>query len=340
MLPVQTRKEVMELNYQNYIQDIPVTEFTGAPYHANNLTVEKFKDLWVNNTRMNKERYGSFWERGIGQWHNIFKHKPCIVAGSGPSLAYNGKLLREKGEIPLISALHNYHFMVDNKIDVDFYFSIDAQEVTIEEVSEGGQNDAEFYWETTKGKKLVCFTGTSPELLKKWRGEIYFYSSIDYQQDYVKELDAIEYFPQVVNPGGSVLGAMVYAAKAYFGCPTIAYVGADFAFGYDKRFHAWDSKYDKNMGNVVRTVDIFGNKALTWMSYFGFKRYFEDLACLTPGIYINCTEGGIFGAHPEGNIMKLIQMPLSQFLNMCNASEDPAIIKIVSDEKAERITLY
>jgi hypothetical protein len=35
-----------------------------------------------------------------------------------------------------------------------------------------------------------------------------------------------------------------------------------------------------------------------------------------PGIYINCSEGGTFGAYPEGNLMAIKQMELAEFFDM------------------------
>ena len=64
-------------------------------------------------------------------------------------------------------------------------------------------------------------------------------------------------------------------------------------------------------------MDVFGNRVKTWKSYYNFKVWFDYIAENVPGTYINCTEGGIFGAYRDGNIKAVKQMPLQTFLNMC-----------------------
>ena len=118
-----------------------------------------------------------------------------------------------------------------------------------------------------------------------------------------------------------MLGACMYIARAVLGCSTTVFLGADFAFSYDKKFHGWDSKYDANLGHVLGGVDVFGHKVLTWQSYFNFKNWFDYIALTIPGIYINCTEGGMLGAYPEGNLMAVRQMSFSDFLDMTKMSD-------------------
>jgi hypothetical protein len=72
---------------------------------------------------------------------------------------------------------------------------------------------------------------------------------------------------------------------------------------------------------VLKAVDVYGNKVLTWQSYANFKAWFDYVACKVPGIFINCTEGGTFGAYAEGNIMAVRQMELDQFLEMYRMHE-------------------
>jgi hypothetical protein len=211
--------------------------------------------------------------------------------------------------------------MEDNDCKPDFYVTLDAGDVTIEEVYEGGTRTEEEYWELTKDRKLIAFVGTSPRLLEKWRGEIYFFDAPVPDDAYTKATQELEQFNAFVSNGGNVLGACLYFAKAYLGANPVAFVGADFSFSYDKKFHAWDSKYDANLGSVLRSVDVFGNKVLTWQSYANFKAWFDYVASVVPGIWINCTEGGTFGAYLEGNIMAVRQMDLTDFIGMYNINE-------------------
>jgi hypothetical protein len=317
------RKAEITLELQNYIEHPPVQpeQLYGNAAANDKVTVDAWRKIWVSNIRENKKRFGSFKEHGVGKLFNQWKLGPAIIAGSGPSLKVNGHLLKERAGIPLVSCLHNFHFFEDNGVEVDYYVSLDAGEVVVEEVSEGGKLTADEYWEKTKGKKLIAFIGTHPRLFEKWQGEIYLFNAQVPDESYRQEIEAIEPFHTYVSNGGNVLGACLYIAKGIFGANPIAFVGADFCFSYDKKFHGWDSKYDAHLGHVLRTVDIYGQKVVSWQSYINFKCWFDYIAVRVPGVWVNCTEGGTFGAYPEGNIMAVKQMDLKDFLGMYQISE-------------------
>lgn len=312
----------MILDYQNNIEYPPITpkEMYNQARSCDEVTLQHWEKTWIKQVEENKKHFGSFKERSLGKLFNINKYRPCIIAGAGPSLKRNGHLLKNRGDIMLVSCLHNFHFFEDKDINVDYYVTLDAGAVTIEEVAEGGRESADFYWERTKTKKLIAFIGTNPELLKKWQGEIYFYNSPVSSKAYMDALSAIEPFNCHVSTGGNVLGACLYIAKGHMGSNPIAYVGADFSFSYMRKFHAWDSKYDKDLGSVLKMTDVYGNKVLSWQSYANFKAFFDQLALSVPGIWINCTEGGTLGAFPEGNILAIKQMRLADFLDMYEMS--------------------
>jgi hypothetical protein len=294
----------------------------GQASSNDGVTVNSWSATWLRNIRENKAKYGSFKDQSIGQLQKHFYGKPVIVAGSGPSLKYNAHQLKDRGEaIGLLSCLHNFHFMEDLGANVDFYVTLDAGEITVEEVSEGGSKTPDEYWAMTKGKKLLAFIGTSPRLLAKWQGEIYFYNCPVPDDAYMKEVEAIEPFHLYVGTGGNVLGACTYIAKCITGASILSFVGADFSFSNAKKFHAWDSKYDANIGYVVSAFDVFGKKVRTWQSYLNFKSWFDWMSGAVPGIYINCTEGGIFGSYAEGNIMTVLQMELGKFIEMVKICE-------------------
>ena len=316
------RKVEIDLEYSNYIVAPPVQpkQLYGNACSSDEITIKSWLDTWVKNVKANHKHFGSFKDHGLGQLFNAHKGLPCILAGSGPSLAYNGGQLKDRAGIPLISCLHNFHFFEDRDIKVDYYVSLDAGPVVLEEIAEGGAQDEQWYWERTKDCTLIAYIGSDPRLFEKWQGKIYLYNAPVPSQEYKDAVNAIEPFNTIVSNGGNVLGACLYIAKGIFGCLTTAFVGADFCFGYDKRFHGWDSKYDKVMGHCIRAVDVFGNKVLTWQSYANFKQWFDWVALTVPGLYVNCTEGGTFGAYYEGNIMHIKQMALEEFISMCDMS--------------------
>jgi hypothetical protein len=314
----------MDFQYQPVIPRPPASpkDLYKQACSSDEITVNTWRDIWLRQVKANHKTYGPFHKRGIGQLYQKLLHKPCIVAGSGPSLKTNVKELANRKGLPLISCLHNYQFFEDNGVTPDYYVTLDAGAVTIEEVSEGGKKTPEEYWESTKDKKLVAFIGSHPELLAKWKGEIYFYAAPIPDQALMDEIHALEPFHSYVSSGGNVLGASFYLAKAIMGANPIVFVGADFSFAYNNKFHAWDSKYDLNLGQVVLATDVFGMRVKTWQSYFNFKCWFESRCCSVPGQYINATEGGILGSYPDGNIEQIKQMALSDVIRMYSLSEE------------------
>jgi len=310
------RKAEIELEYQPYIDFLPVEPkalFTEA-CENDVQTINAWRPIWEKNVKENHEKFGPFSEKSIGRFFGAAHMQPVIIAGAGPSLKHNAHELKNRGDIKLVSCLHNFHFLEDSESPADFYVTLDAGDVTIEEVSEGGARTPDEYWALTKDRKLLAYIGTSPRLIEKWQGEVYFFNAPVPDDGFAKFCDSLETFNTFVSNGGNVLGACFYIAKAYMGASAIAFVGADFSFSYDKKFHGWNSKYDATLGNVMRVNDVFGIPVYTWKSYHNFKGWFECMASRVPGIYFNCSEGGTLGAYPQGNIRTIIQAPLKDFI--------------------------
>jgi hypothetical protein len=318
------KKAEIYLEYQPYF-DFPQQSRGGLYTQAasnDDVTVNAWRDVWLRNIKANKARFGSFKERGLGRLHGKHRHMPAVCVGSGPSLKRNAADLSLNRGVPVISCLHNFHFLEDLGVGADYYVSLDAGPVTIEEVSEGGKRTPDEYWELTKTKTLLCYIATDPRLLEKWQGEVYFFNAPLPDAALMEEIDQIERFRTFVSSGGNVLGACTYIAMGFLGASQVCFLGADFSFSYDHKFHGWDSKYDANLGHCIRLTDVYGNKVKTWQSYANFKAWFDWLVQTVPGTYINATEGGCFGSYPEGNIRAIRQMDLKDVFGMWNLSDE------------------
>lgn len=332
----ERKQALVYLEYQNYIDASPVPPQALYQQSCSNdaVTVNSWRDIWISQTKANHAVFGPFKDRSLGLLFNKHRHSPIFVLGSGPSLKKNAHQLLKNHGIPIISCLHNFHFLEDLGVKVDYYVSLDSGPVTIEEISEGGNSEVD-YWAKTKDKKLLCYIGTHPNLLAKWQGDIYFFNCPVPDRMIEEEIDKIERFKVLVSSGGNVLGACTYIAKAFLGCDATIFLGADFSFSYEEKFHGWNSKYDKSLGQYLRVIDVYGNKVKTWQSYANFKAWFDWVAQSVPGEYINCTEGGTFGAYNEGNIRAVKQMDLKHCLerfsiceNMRNQCENPETTEI------------
>jgi hypothetical protein len=318
------RKAEIDLEYQPYVE--------APPMRARNLfqeacendeaTVNAWRPTWEKNVKENHEKFGPFADRHIGQLFGMAHHKPVIIAGAGPSIKTNVADLRDRKDITVVSCLHNFHFLEDNSAPADFYVTLDAGEVTVEEVYEGGTKTPEEYWALTKERTLLAYIGTSPRLLEKWQGKVLFFNAPVPDQQYTEFVDKVEEFNVYVSNGGNVLGACLYISKAFLGASTIAFIGADFSFSYERKFHGWNSKYDAKMGHCMRVRDVFGIPVYTWKSYHNFKGWFEWVSMTVPGLYFNCSEGGILGAYQDGNLRSIQQMPLKDFIRQMNMYEE------------------
>lgn len=283
-------------------------------------TVSSWREQWISQYRANHAIYGPFKDRSIGKLYKKHLHQPVFLVGSGPSLKKNAAQLVGDHGIPIISCLHNFHFLEDLGVKVDYYVTLDAGDITVKEVAEGGNPETD-YWEKTKGKTLLAYVGTHPNLLAKWQGDIYFFNCPIPDKGIEEALDGIERFKCLVSSGGNVLGACLYIAKAFLGCSTTIFLGADFSFSYEEKFHAWDSGYDAELGQVLKVRDIYGIPVKTWRSYDNFKQWFCWVAQKVPGVYINATEGGTLGAYDTGNLRHIIQMDLADCLVQFGISE-------------------
>jgi hypothetical protein len=320
-----SRSVEMTLQFQDYIPGPPVPNkemLYEKACSGDGITVRSWMDQWLEQLIANNKNY-DFKKSTIMSEHGKCAMKPCIIAGSGPSLKRNIQTLKQNKDVMLVSCLHNFAYFEDNGVKVDYYVNLDAGDITADEMSQGGKESPEHYWKLSKKRTLVSVVSGNPKLLKMWRGDIKFFSVAPPDKGYMEKVQKITDFNVMFNVGGNTLGACLYLAKAILGANPIAFIGADFCFDYTKKFHPFDSPYDKKYSGLVPCTDVFGNRVYSWQSYVNFKAWFDYEACGgkggNPGIYINCTEGGILGAYPEGNIQQIQQWSLAEFLQCYTA---------------------
>lgn len=311
----ERKQEKVWLELQPYIDHPPVDpqRLYGQACANDATTIESWRETWTSQYRANHAIHGPFRDKSIGKLYKKHLHSPVFVVGSGPSLKKNAHQLVKKNGIPIISCLHNFHFLEDLGVDVDYYVNLDAGPITITEVAEGGNPEVD-YWAKTKGKTLLAHVSSHPNLLAKWQGEILFFNCPIPDVAIEAEFNKIEKFRAFVSCGGNVLGACLYISKAFLGCSTTILLGADFSFSYEERFHAYPTQYDAKLGQYLRVRDIYGIPVKTWQSYNNFKAWFDFVAMRLPGHYINATEGGTFGAYDGGNLRAVLQMDLEDVI--------------------------
>lgn len=307
--------------YREYQNPIPVPPIPDEEMHhqtvkSDAITVKSWYKPWIKHLKENKEFFGDFGPHSYGQLYGLHRDGAAIIMGAGPSLKDSLPALRTnktmKKPLVTISCLHNYGYLEDEGIHADYYVSLDAGELIFEDIFEGREKDLEYYMETTKDKVLLASVHTPSKLFKMWKGKIYLFNCQVPDEKFTAEANAIAKFSHYISAGGNVLGGCFYIARALFCATTVMFVGADFCFDYDKKFHSYKTQYD-NAGNYIKWPDIFGIPRITWPSYLHFKLWFDRMAGLVPGRYINCSEG-ILGAYREGNIQTFEYQPLDAAL--------------------------
>lgn len=359
----------MKLQYQRIIDGppAPLENLYKTATRSDEVTNNSWKKIWIDQVRKNSISHDITSDSCMTEFAKE-KCRPVIIAGSGPSIKRNYLDLKKRivkkqnlktgaleflenngrSDIKIVSCLHNFGLFENNDImgKDDYYLTLDAGPITIPEVYEGGEgkHPEEWYWERTSERTLVAHVTTNPELLAKWRGRVIFFTSPP-ADDETKTVFEESYDPTKVpyfSVGGNALGACLYFARAILGAGSIIFVGADFSFSYEHQFHGWNSPYDKQFNGIEAATDIFGNRVYTWPSYYGFKAWLDFIACGGKGgqlhDFINCTEGGILGAYPEGNIRQFKYMSLRECLSMFLAHEK--IPEMTENVKVLPMVLY
>lgn len=324
----------MELEYQPGIDFPPMTgeQMYSQACTGDKVTIDTWRETWIKNYRSTVERFGDLSLKSYGKLHGRDRHKAVICLASGPSLKQSIDALRrnqvQEHPITVISALHNYAMMKDYGIKVDYYVSLDAGDVVIDDMTEFGTKDKDYYWKLTEEDKLLAYVASPPALFDKWKGEVMLFNCLLPDPELRKTLDAIQPLHAYISSGGNAGGAVLYTGKAIFGAATIMLCGYDFCFDYNKAFHAVPTKYDSYKGNgagvTIRHPDIFGNLRHTWPSYMNFAIWTSWVTMTVPGQWINCSEG-ILGAYREGNIRTMKYCSLENALEQFRVADEVTV---------------
>lgn len=319
----------MDFQYQPLIPEPPARpqELYSRACSGDTVTVDTWRKQWIEHYRLTKERFQDLGAMSIGKLFGVERHRPCIIIGAGPSLKYSIEALldnqRMAKPIPTVSCLHNLGYLKNQGVKVDYYVSLDAGEIVLDDVTEG-QPTGKDYWEMTSDDVLIANVTSHPKLFEKWKGKIHLFNCMVPDQEFRETTESIEPFRHYISSGGNVGGACMYFAKAILGCNPIVLVGIDFCFDYANEFHSYPTKYDnwegKGLGSYITHPDVFGNSRKTYPSYFNFKCWIDYISTQVPGSWIYCGEG-IVGAYKEGNIAQFQYMTLQQFVTQYRVPE-------------------
>lgn len=190
-------------------------------------------------------------DKGVKELFGIYKNRPCIVAGAGPSLAKDiaGIDLKSVPKKIIITVDAAYKPLIAAGIDADYIVSVDPLSDT-----------PEFFKDAPSNGNLIYRPMVDPQMLKIWGGKRYIaFLTLD------KSLTEEQVSKGVLYSGGSVMHATVDLAYK-MGCNPITFIGADFSYS-DGYSHSEGVLYRREMKTLPLYRQIKGkNGAMLWSS--------------------------------------------------------------------------
>lgn len=296
----------------------------------------KISDDWTKNmVRNQKYYYDSYPIKSL--FGGIYKDKPAIIVGGGPSLSKNIHLLKELQGSYLILATHtSYKRLIKENIVPDFVVAIDRIQPLLEE-----------YLDTGFDVPLITVGICNPEILEYARSEMFFLkSTVDgfanvVNDEFDKEL------PDVFH-AGTVTGCMMSLALN-IGCDPVVMIGQDLAFTDNLTHakgvaqHGLSVEEEQKIQGSILIDGQNGEKVSTSFVLKSYRDWFEKTLRNAYKDYnvINATEGG-------ANIKGMTNMKLADVIKENPAEKNNAEIykeiiskgKLFTDEERAEIPVF
>lgn len=271
-------KEMYLEEYKDFVKNIK--DFIRIT-RMNYSTFCFFKSMWLKSTFSNFKYILKSYK--MIDFKDIFKNKPIIVVGAGPSLNKNIHLLKElKGKVCIISAFSAAKVLEKEHIVPDFITTIDSLQY--------GITDFE------ANIPLIFQKYCNKELLEKHKASKIL--SIGYDEFLKEILPSIEEDNIVC---GSTVTYFSATTARHFGASEIILIGQDFSWTkeathakgtvHDKTLYGYEDYHHYNMP----VEDMYGNKVYTNEPFMNFKKSFDRYSKALPQNIklIQASEGGL-----------------------------------------------
>lgn len=302
------------------------------------------RESWIDNYLENMPRIPACLP--VDALRGRFKGVPLVIAGAGPSLKKNARLLREaKGRAVIIAAITAYKPLLSYGVVPDFIIA--SEKVDLPEYFAYDGNDLE--------TRLILGEVSHPGMFtREVKEKFVFFSPFTALGKEHARLFGSDYFPAI---GGSVTTAALDIG-VMFGCSPIVFIGQDLCFGENEThapggvYVAQEVKIDREKGVVSIEEDYVTLKEkarsafkLLWLKgldgkpvpskydWVIFHQWFENyLSSMKKNGFdlnvINATEGG---AYIEG----MAHAPLAEVL-VKYVKKDIRIDEAIGAAKAAR----
>ncbi|WP_317367066.1 6-hydroxymethylpterin diphosphokinase MptE-like protein [uncultured Tyzzerella sp.] len=244
-------------------------------------TRHAYKYIWLKSTFSNFSYFLNSYK--LFDFENMFKDKPIIVVGAGPSLNKNIHLLKElKGKVCIISVFSAAKVLEKEGIVPDFIATIDSLQYGITDFE---ANIPLIYTKYCNNELLKKHN--SNKILSITLNEFLKFVLKDIEEDGVSVGPTVTYFCTTV--------------ATYFGASQIILIGQDFSWTKDN-IHAKGSVHDKNLYDYkeyhhynMPVEDMYGNTVYSNEPFMYFREIFENYAKDLPQNVriIQASEGGL-----------------------------------------------
>lgn len=264
--------------------DLLPKEFLGIKATLEDLKMQK-SSLQVHEPHLNQNLQQNILlkNEGIGKWRDKFEGRPMILVSAGPSLDKQLPLLKkiyDEGYFIIGSVGTAVKSLLNADIKPHFFSIIDPGPGTLTQIKDISLSTTPLFYLST----------AYYETIKLHDGPKYIF----YQHS--SKPEQLENHP-LISTGGSVANAL-FDLMVYFGGKTIALIGQDLAFTYQKT-HAQSTESKRNITlheNTKFTLDYTQKKQVpTAANLLYYKKWFENYAKRHPSLtLLNCTEGGAY----------------------------------------------
>lgn len=249
--------------------------------YYNRLTVQKYADLWINNTLGNMQLIKN--SEAIRTYRNRHEKSVAVCVGAGPSLLKN---------VDLLGACECVTLVAETTLPLLAKKGITPTYVVINDPSE--KIAAHFDGVDTASLTLFAPYFAHPKVLQCFRGRIVFYAPVAPVNIFALCEHAIGDIGGIYS--GSCVGHTLNYIAHYLGAKTIINIGQDLSYPSGARYAEGLREVDTNAGGAsVRVEDIFGEEVLTDERMLSYKYIFETTVpyFLRDARFVNATEGGI-----------------------------------------------
>ena len=285
-IPVDKKIEIIPIYEKIYEKEI--IEFMKEVKRAIDLdlvtvnTKEAYKTEWARNDFGNIENILNSYN--IYDFKDIFKDKPIVVVGAGPSLNKNIHLLKEiEGKVCIICAFSAAKALQKQGIKPNFLVTVDSEQYGLEEYE--------------ANISLLYIKEAGKELLKNHKAEKLFCLNIN-DVFLVNILDAEEKVSLI--PMSGTVASFAAGTARHFGASEIILIGQDFSWTREKAHadgtvHIKTEEYKIYHNQEMEEKDIYGNTVYTNKPFYGFKLWFDEFTASLPDNVkmIQATEGGL-----------------------------------------------